>query len=104
VSPGPSPASAGPTGAFRIEPPAGPDHVVAISVGDTVHLHGSGFDAPDGETLTLFADWGDGHRGRDYCGPCRVQHAYLNAGQFTLVATIVDAAGGVQRSWAVVVQ
>jgi hypothetical protein len=103
-SPSPSPANALPTGAFRIEPPAGPDHVVSISVGDTIHIHGSGFDAPAGETLTLFADWGDGHRGRDYCGPCRVQHAYAAAGVFTLAATIQDESGGVQRTWRVQVQ
>jgi hypothetical protein len=77
--------------------------VISIPVGATVHVHGSGFDAPGEETLTLFADWGDGTRSRDYCGPCRVQHFYLVAGDFKLTATIVDPSGGIDRSWTVMV-
>jgi hypothetical protein len=78
--------------------------VITIPVGGTVHVHALDFNAPDDEPLTLFADWGDGNRSRDYCGPCRVQHTYETAGAFTLAATIVDPQGGVRRTWTVRVQ
>ena len=86
-----------------MEPPP-TNRVISIPVGGTVHVHGSGFDAPDNEDLTLFADWGDGTKNRDFCGPCRVQHQYQTTGDFTLIATIVDPQGGVSRSWTVSVQ
>jgi hypothetical protein len=103
-TPAPTPTPApnfAPMGRFRTNPAADANGTISINAGESVEVNGADFRDPDGDTLHLDADWGDGARSGSLCGACRTSHTFPANGTFTLSASITDFIHTQSKSWTV---
>ena len=94
-TPSPTPAptpdpNSPPQGAFIFNPPLDNNGGMRVRIRTRVHVNGTGFRDPDGDAISLTVDWGDGTSGHISCGLCKLQHQYLQVGDFKMRAEIAD--------------
>lgn len=96
-------------GEFRLSPAPDATGTIFTRAGATVSVNASHISDPDaGDELKLVVSWGDTEgTERAACGPCRLSHAYMQEGVFTLRAEVDDRRavdrGTKMATWRVVV-
>jgi plastocyanin len=97
-------ANDAPLGTFKLRPDPGPEGILNLGVGEELTVNATAFTDPDGDSLKLKVNWGDGTSDRAPCGPCRLSHRY-GPGRYVLSAQVSDLrvvdGGTTTRTWSV---